>query len=89
MNLFLGQFLDFLLDSINLLTLLTDNDSWAARVNGDDNPLQRSLQDKLGHTAVVDTGVEVTADFVVLQNFVGVVFAAKPVGIPAFDVSQP
>jgi len=58
-------------------------------VDGNDNPLQGSLQDKLGHPAVVDTGIEVTADFVIFQNFVGIVFAAKPVGIPAFDVSQP
>jgi len=58
-------------------------------VNRDNDPLECTLNHQLGNTTVVDTRTEVATDFVILENFVGIILAAKPVGVPAFDISQP
>lgn len=58
-------------------------------MNRDNDPLECTLNHQLGNTTVVDTRTEVATDFVILENFVGIILAAKPVGVPAFDISQP
>jgi len=55
-------------------------------MDGNDEFVQCTLDDDLGNTALVDTGIEVTADLVVFDEFAGIVFFATiPIALPSAD----
>src|SRR5690606_12564003 len=81
-----GQLLQLFLDAIHFSTTLTDDDTGFRSVDSNDQLAQRALDHDLRNATFIDTGVQVSPDLVVLDQFGSEVFlAAIPVGFPSTD----
>ena len=57
-------------------------------MDGNDQLIQRTLNNDLGNASLVDTGIQVSPDLVVLDQFGSeILFASVPVAFPATDDS--
>jgi hypothetical protein len=84
------QFLQLLLDPVYLTTAFTDDDPRLGGVDRHDELIQRALDNDLGNPALIDTGIQVGPDLVVLDQLGSIIFfAAIPVGFPTANDPQP
>jgi hypothetical protein len=84
------QLLQLLLDPVDLTTAFTDDDPRLGGVDRHDQLVQRTLDNDLGNPTLIDTGIQVGPDLVVLDQLEGIVFfAAIPVGFPTANDPQP
>ena len=82
LDLLAGELLQLLLQLVDLLTALADDDTRTGRRNGDGDQFERALDDNLGNASFGQTDIQILADFGVLDQLVGEVLAAVPVGVP-------
>ena len=85
LNLLAGELLQLFLELVDLLTALADDDARTGGGNGYRNQFQRALDDDLRDACLGQTDIQVFADLGVLDQLLGEVFAAEPVGIPTAD----
>src|SRR5579859_1829770 len=80
------QLLQFFLDAIDLAATLADNDTGLGSVDRYDEFIQRTLDHDLGNPPLIDTGIQVGSDLVILDQLGSIIFfAAIPVGFPTAD----
>ena len=85
LNVLVGEFDEFLLEGLNVGTLLTDDDTGACGADGDGHQLERALDNDACDTSLGKTLVEILADLVILYQCISIITATKPVGVPTAD----
>ena len=85
LDLLTGEFLQLLLEFIDLLAALADDDTRTGGRNRNRHQFQRALDDDLRDACLGQTDIQVFADLGVLDELVGEILATEPVGIPTAD----
>jgi hypothetical protein len=85
---FASQFLQFFFYTVNFAASLTYDNAGLGSMNGNDQLIQRSLDDNLRNTTFVDTRIQVGPDFIILDQLGGeIFFVSVPVAFPTADDS--
>src|SRR5258708_30159216 len=83
---FACQLLQLFLDPVNFAATFTDDDARLASVNRYDQFIVRILDNDLRDPSLIDTGIQVSSDLVILDQLGSIIFfAAIPVGFPTTD----
>jgi hypothetical protein len=85
LDFFAGDLFDLFAQFVHFFPPTADNDTRLGGMNSDRDFLERALDHDFGDPAFGDTRVQVAADSLVFNQFVGKIFSAVPVRLPALN----
>ena len=88
LNILVGELLELLLKSVNLLSAGADYHAGARSANSHSDHLQSTLDNDARNACFGVTGAKVLTYFRVLEQCVTVLFATVPVGVPTADNTE-